>query len=51
MKDVQWYIIGGIVALSTVAEIIWAVLQIRSEKRKEAAAVVMGVDEALLQEP
>jgi len=53
VKDMQWYIVGAVVALSAVVEVTWAVLQIRSEKRKEAAAaaVVMGVNEPLLQAP
>jgi hypothetical protein len=50
VKDVQWYIVGGFIALSTVAEVTWAVLQIRGEKRKNAtAAAEIGSDEPLLQ--
>jgi uncharacterized membrane protein YkvA (DUF1232 family) len=47
VREVQWYIIGGVVGLATVGEVLWAVLQIRSERRKKATAI--SVEEPLLQ--
>ncbi len=37
VKDAQWFIVGGVLAVVTVGEIVWAVLQVQKERRKKEA--------------
>ena len=50
VKELQWWIVGGVVGVAAVGEGIWVTMQIRAEREKAEAAALATINQPLLLE-